>query len=80
MVDTQVPEGRPGIFFATFVQCLPPSRVIWTLPSSVPTQITLAVLRRLGNGIDGFEFLGVGIVDGQSAGNFLVLPGWDRWS
>ncbi len=28
------------MFAATFVQVLPPSRVTWTLPSSVPTQIT----------------------------------------
>src|SRR5436305_8809983 len=38
--DTQVPLGRPGALGATFVQLLPPSRVTWRLPSSVPAQIT----------------------------------------
>jgi hypothetical protein len=28
------------MFLTTFVQVLPPSRVTWTLPSSVPTQMT----------------------------------------
>ena len=34
--------GSPGTLPTTFVQVLPLSRVIWTLPSSVPTQIVLA--------------------------------------
>ena len=33
-------DGAPSMFGATFVQVRPPSRVSWTLPSSVPTQIT----------------------------------------
>src|SRR5215467_13515031 len=32
--------GRPGMFFVTFVQFLPPSRVICTRPSFVPAQIS----------------------------------------
>ena len=38
---TQVFFGSPGTLPATFVHVLPPSRVTWTLPSSVPTQMTL---------------------------------------
>src|SRR5215510_13451745 len=38
---TQVFAGKPEMFFTRFVQVLPPSRVSWTLPSSVPTQIVL---------------------------------------
>ena len=39
--------ARPGMFLTTFVHVLPPSRVTCTLPSSVPTQMTL------GSTIDG---------------------------
>src|SRR5260221_3042241 len=34
--------GRLGMFFVTFVQLLPPSRVTCTNPSLVPAQITPA--------------------------------------
>src|SRR4051812_17115929 len=40
--ETQVPLGRPVTLGATFVHVLPPSRVTWRLPSSVPAQITWA--------------------------------------
>src|SRR6266516_4307561 len=39
--DTQPKRGAPAMFGATFVQCVPPSRVICTFPSSVPAQRTL---------------------------------------
>src|SRR5262245_30713075 len=39
MRDTQVHLGSPATFFVMLLQLLPPSRVICTLPSSVPTQI-----------------------------------------
>jgi len=42
MLPTVPHGGRFGMFFATFVQLLPPSRVTWTRPSLVPTQITPA--------------------------------------
>src|SRR6185369_11357538 len=32
--------ASPTMFFTTFVHDFPPSRVTWTLPSSVPIQIT----------------------------------------
>ena len=39
MYDTHAFFASPGTFATTFVHDLPPSRVIWTLPSSVPAQI-----------------------------------------
>ncbi len=36
---TQVPFGTPGTFARTLAQVAPPSRVICTFPSSVPTQM-----------------------------------------
>src|SRR6185503_20612173 len=38
IVSTRPNDGSPG--GVTFDQCLPPSRVSWTRPSSVPTQIS----------------------------------------
>ncbi len=38
----QASAGSPGTLSRTLVQLPPSSRVIWTLPSSVPTQITPA--------------------------------------
>src|SRR5437870_6376545 len=35
------PLGKPGMRAPPLVQVFPPSRVTWTLPSSVPTQRTL---------------------------------------
>ena len=40
MCGIQVLAGTPVTFFSTLVQVLPPSRVTWRRPSSVPTQIT----------------------------------------
>jgi|GEM_PF-4299571 len=40
MLPIQVSAGRPGTRSRTFVHVAPSSRVICTLPSSVPTQIT----------------------------------------
>src|SRR3954453_23601535 len=40
-LETQAFFGRPAMLATTFVHDLPPSRVACTLPSSVPTQITL---------------------------------------
>src|SRR5438067_2175123 len=40
--ETQLAFGKPETFPATLVQCPPPSRVSWTLPSSVPTQMVFA--------------------------------------
>src|SRR5215472_724431 len=42
MLLTVPHSGRFGIFFVTFVQFFPPSRVICTKPSFVPAQITPA--------------------------------------
>src|SRR5438105_15708499 len=39
--ETQLAFGKTETFPATLVQCPPPSRVSWTLPSSVPTQMVL---------------------------------------
>src|SRR4030067_3442471 len=39
MLLTVPQTERPGIFFVTFVQVFPPSRVIWTRPSFVPAQM-----------------------------------------
>src|SRR5215510_14684802 len=36
-------NGGAPVLAATLVQCAPPSVVTWTLPSSVPAQITLAL-------------------------------------
>src|SRR3982751_3972130 len=47
MVGIHAFGARPPMFFTTLVQVFPPSRVTCTLPSSVPTQITL------GSTIDG---------------------------
>ena len=33
-------SGSPGIALVTFVQLPPPSRVMWTRPSSLPAQMT----------------------------------------
>ncbi len=41
--DTQDDGGTP-VFLVRLVQLRPPSRVSWTLPSSVPTQIRPACL------------------------------------
>ena len=40
---TQVQAGRSGTLAMTLCQVLPPSRVIWRLPSSVPTQIRFSL-------------------------------------
>ena len=40
-VGIQALGARPGTLRRTFAHVFPPSRVTWTLPSSVPTQITL---------------------------------------
>src|SRR5512144_778967 len=40
MLRTDPHGGRPGMFFVTFVQVLPLSRVTWSRPSFVPAQIT----------------------------------------
>src|SRR5262249_3294074 len=40
--EIQVLAGSPGRFLVTFAQVLPPSRVTWRLPSSVPTHTTFA--------------------------------------
>src|ERR1022692_4416346 len=42
--DTQGAFPTPCTLAATLVQCWPPSRVIWTLPSSVPAQIRWSFL------------------------------------
>ena len=44
MYDTQAFFGRPAMFPTTLFHDFPPSRVICTLPSSVPAQITFAFL------------------------------------
>src|SRR5229473_7497962 len=44
MLLTVPHESMLGMFFVTFVQFLPPSRVICTMPSFVPAQITPASL------------------------------------
>ena len=71
--DTQVPFGSPATFGATFVQVLPPSRVTWRLPSSVPTQITCGVLRRLADREDRGVVLGRRVVDREAARLHLLL-------
>ena len=39
---TQDADGKPGTLATTLVHVFPPSRVSWTLPSSVPTQTVRA--------------------------------------
>ena len=39
---TQEKGGSPGTLRVTFCQVFPESRVTWTLPSSVPTQMVFA--------------------------------------
>src|SRR6266852_7104241 len=42
MLSTVPHSGKPGRFFVTLLQFLPPSRVTCTCPSFVPTQISPA--------------------------------------
>ena len=44
MRDTHDSGASPSMFFATFDQVTPLSRVNWTFPSSVPTQMRPAMM------------------------------------
>ena len=66
-------SGRPGMLAVTFVQLLPPSRVTWTRPSSLPTQIRPFCCGRLGDGEDRAVVLDAGVVAGDRPARPLLL-------
>ena len=72
-VDTQEFFASPPTLPTTFVQVLPPSRVICTLPSSVPTQMICPFFGDSLNRVNRGVHFGRRIVDRDAAGFFLLL-------
>ena len=62
-----VPHSGMAAAAVTLLQFLPPSRVTWTRPSSLPAQSRPFCLRRFGDGEDGVVNLDAGVVAGDGA-------------